>query len=392
VTSPERNILTRSELDAFMATAFSPHLLNVENTQEMVLPGVHLRGVYLATLFMQGVETAQLANDVCGVPLPWMMTNPWLFFDGKLFHLKLKMASCVQSLRELCDEQIESVIKIERFRKAVLEDVEHFLLPAHIDPLYRPGFFPTPTQMQHGSQMQAAYKQNSSIHPLSNIPSLLGGGGAGAGYGGYGSAAVNSQYPQFFNNIQNSNGLFANSNQGRNNLIQEQQARKTRGARNGNNYHQLKVGGVVVCSWADGGVQNRGSLMGSSSRLARTGMFRLPIGRGRPAALRSQQNAGRLQLAPPGIPSISRTIGRNYQQKQRFNRTRRNKTKKEKKTKTDGAKKSTTSIGDDTDEDEAEVEIIDVVKKQSAGSDEVAQHDSNLLANANECTVELQNG
>ncbi len=81
---------------------------------------------------MQGVETASLANDACGIPLPWTMTNPWLFFDGKLFHLKLKMSTIVQSLRELCDDHIEIVLKIERFRKAILEDVEHYLLPGHM--------------------------------------------------------------------------------------------------------------------------------------------------------------------------------------------------------------------------------------------------------------------
>lgn len=130
-TSPDRNILTRHELDAFLVTAFSPQLGNVEYTQKMVLPGVYLRGVYLATLFMQGLETAQLANDACGVPLPWLLTNPWLFFDGKLFHLKLKMSVCLQNIRELCDDQLDVVMKIERFRKAILEDVES-LVPAHI--------------------------------------------------------------------------------------------------------------------------------------------------------------------------------------------------------------------------------------------------------------------
>lgn len=109
------------------------------------LPCVYLRGVYLGTLFMQGVETASMANDACGVPLPWTMCNPWLFFDGKLFHLKLKAASCVQSLRELCDDHMELVLKIERFRKAILEDVEHFLLPSIIGECYeywqvQPGF------------------------------------------------------------------------------------------------------------------------------------------------------------------------------------------------------------------------------------------------------------
>lgn len=61
---------------------------------------------------MQGIETASLANDACGVPLPWLMTNPWLFFDGKLFHLKLKMSTYVQNLRELCDDHIEIVLKV----------------------------------------------------------------------------------------------------------------------------------------------------------------------------------------------------------------------------------------------------------------------------------------
>lgn len=108
------------------------HFYLWQTSSILQLPGVHLRGIYLATLFMQGVETASLANDACGVPLPWMMTNPWLFFDGKLFHLKLKMSSYVQTLRDLCDNHIDVVLKIERFRKAILEDVEHYLLPPHM--------------------------------------------------------------------------------------------------------------------------------------------------------------------------------------------------------------------------------------------------------------------
>lgn len=37
VTNPERNVLTRPELDAFLATAFSPHIINIEYTQELVV-------------------------------------------------------------------------------------------------------------------------------------------------------------------------------------------------------------------------------------------------------------------------------------------------------------------------------------------------------------------
>lgn len=127
VTSAERNVISRQELDAFLVTAFSPQLANIEYTQEMVLPGVYMRGVALATLLMQGVETASLANDACGVPLPWNLTNPWLFFDGKLFHLKLKMSVCLQNIRELCDENLDMVMKVERCRKAILEDVENLM-------------------------------------------------------------------------------------------------------------------------------------------------------------------------------------------------------------------------------------------------------------------------
>ena len=50
---------------------------------------------------MMGVETALFANDACGAPVPWLMCCPWLFFDGKLFHLKLVKASRARSLLEV---------------------------------------------------------------------------------------------------------------------------------------------------------------------------------------------------------------------------------------------------------------------------------------------------
>lgn len=37
VTNPDRNILSRQELDAFLATAFSPHIVNIEYLQELVV-------------------------------------------------------------------------------------------------------------------------------------------------------------------------------------------------------------------------------------------------------------------------------------------------------------------------------------------------------------------
>ncbi|GAB0087490.1 constitutive coactivator of PPAR-gamma-like protein 1 homolog [Sergentomyia squamirostris] len=286
ITDPDKSMLTRQELDAFLATAFSQQLLHVEYTQELVLPCVHLRGVYLATLFMQGMETASLANDACGVPLPWLMTNPWLFFDGKLFHLKLKMSTYVQSLRELCDDQIEVVLKIERFRKAILEDVEHYLLPAHIDQtMYRPGFLPQPPptnlpqhygkgQLHHMTNIPQASTDASSAYYHSQVAAA-----ASAPY--YGAPITSRVLPG--GGIDAGAAACALRGRGSAGLYPQQRAGAT-AARNGNNQkgYQLKVGGVVVGSWAAGatggpmrtlgGTQNTNSMnSGRNGRMGRAG-------------------------------------------------------------------------------------------------------------------------
>jgi len=57
------------------------------------------RGVQLASLFMHGVETAIIANEACGAPIPYLMCCPWLYFDGKLFHHTLARTEYVKSLQ-----------------------------------------------------------------------------------------------------------------------------------------------------------------------------------------------------------------------------------------------------------------------------------------------------
>lgn len=79
------------------------------------------RGVQLATMFMQGVETALLVNDACGAPVPWLMCCPWLFFDGKLFHHQLARTASVKNILELCDHRIRMVMKVEKMKQAVLD-------------------------------------------------------------------------------------------------------------------------------------------------------------------------------------------------------------------------------------------------------------------------------
>ncbi|XP_013788350.2 constitutive coactivator of PPAR-gamma-like protein 1 [Limulus polyphemus] len=124
IMADERPILRKQELDAFLAQAVSPHLMNAQFTQTMQLPIITNRGIELAAMFMQGVECALFANDACGSPIPWLMCCPWLFFDGKLFHQKLLKASGAKNLVDVCDGQIDQVSTVERMRIAVLEGLK----------------------------------------------------------------------------------------------------------------------------------------------------------------------------------------------------------------------------------------------------------------------------
>ncbi|XP_011495096.1 PREDICTED: constitutive coactivator of PPAR-gamma-like protein 1 homolog [Ceratosolen solmsi marchali] len=121
--SDKVKILRRQELDAFIVQAFSPELMNAEYLQDLQVSLVTTRGVQLSSLFMAGVETALLANDACGAPIPWLMCCPWLYFDGKLFHHTLARATVAKNLLDLCGGYFERVVKVERMRKAILEGV-----------------------------------------------------------------------------------------------------------------------------------------------------------------------------------------------------------------------------------------------------------------------------
>ncbi|XP_046542627.1 constitutive coactivator of PPAR-gamma-like protein 1 isoform X2 [Haliotis rubra] len=116
-------VLQRQELDAFLAMAVSPLLHDVQTMQDLKLPTIQPRGAQLASLFMAGVETAIFANDVCGAPIPWTMCCPWLFFDGKLFHFKLLKANNNTPLIDMCDGQVDQVLRVERMRQAIMENL-----------------------------------------------------------------------------------------------------------------------------------------------------------------------------------------------------------------------------------------------------------------------------
>ncbi|XP_026325718.1 constitutive coactivator of PPAR-gamma-like protein 1 homolog, partial [Hyposmocoma kahamanoa] len=92
--------------------------------------GVSARGVQLGALVMAGAEAALLANDACGAPVPWLVAAPWLYFDGKLLQRYLQRASHCKHLAQLCDNHLDTVVKVERMRKAILEGLEvEFAMP-----------------------------------------------------------------------------------------------------------------------------------------------------------------------------------------------------------------------------------------------------------------------
>ncbi|KAM3962412.1 LOW QUALITY PROTEIN: constitutive coactivator of PPAR-gamma-like protein 1 homolog [Aphomia sociella] len=130
IMTAQIQILRRQELDAFLVTAFSNDLMNALHLQEMTVNGISSRGVQLAALVMAGAEAALLANDACGAPVPWLVAAPWLYCDGKLLQHNLHRAGHYKHLAQLCGNQVDTIFKVERMRKAILEGLEvEFAMP-----------------------------------------------------------------------------------------------------------------------------------------------------------------------------------------------------------------------------------------------------------------------
>uniref|UniRef100_A0A8K9XSP4 Family with sequence similarity 120C n=1 Tax=Oncorhynchus mykiss TaxID=8022 RepID=A0A8K9XSP4_ONCMY len=145
---PGGGILQRHELDAFLAQAVSNQLYEPDQLQELKVEKVDSRGVQLASLFMAGVDTALLVNDVCGQPLPWEHCCPWGFFDGKLFQTKLARAGRDRlALFDMCEGQEELVSRVEKMRQAILDGINFTRPPPPLPPLSflrPPPFYPPP--------------------------------------------------------------------------------------------------------------------------------------------------------------------------------------------------------------------------------------------------------
>merc|ERR1719334_271269 len=123
----EKTILTKQDIDAFLAQALSTQLtlehVNSQNLANIKLTQIDARCVQLAAIFMSGVENAIIANDACGSPVPWEFCCPWNFFDGKLFHSKW-LQSRTANTKDLCEGKDHVVEKLERLRWCIVEGLE----------------------------------------------------------------------------------------------------------------------------------------------------------------------------------------------------------------------------------------------------------------------------
>lgn len=160
-------LFRKHELDAILAQSVSPILNNPTALQDLKIPNITARGVQLAALFMRGVETAIFANDACGAPIPWDLTCPWLFFDGKLFQYKLHKAMSCSSLKELCDGKMDQVGKVERMKQVILEGVminfRHPMIPQMGPP---PPSAPFPGQEYYYNLRQGAPMPPMHMPPM----------------------------------------------------------------------------------------------------------------------------------------------------------------------------------------------------------------------------------
>ncbi|XP_012938515.1 constitutive coactivator of PPAR-gamma-like protein 1 isoform X1 [Aplysia californica] len=179
-------ILQRQELEAFLAMSVSPLLHDVQTMQDLKLPNILPRGSQLASLFMSGIETATVANDVCGAPIPWTMICPWLYLDGKLFHYKLLKANNNTPLIDMCDGQMEQVLRVERMRQAILENLRvDFAKPL------LPGFYyPYPNMPYPGAPLP--YAPAGASRGRGGPPGRQMGRGRGI-LGNYGRSPVEAQ-------------------------------------------------------------------------------------------------------------------------------------------------------------------------------------------------------
>lgn len=157
------------------------------------------------------------------------------------------MALSFQNLRELCDDQLDIVMKVDRFRKAIMEDLDSKTVPQ--DQMLQRGMFQSAPFSAQGVNAQAQYSQQNAKQMQYPI--------------NYNYGPMQQQQQMFYAAPNMMGGSYQQQRQMQSgpNKPQQMQLQKGRGGvinfqRATGNQYQLKVGGVVVGSWA----QNRSQI------------------------------------------------------------------------------------------------------------------------------------
>ncbi|XP_076314261.1 constitutive coactivator of peroxisome proliferator-activated receptor gamma-like [Tachypleus tridentatus] len=109
LTQPLGVNLKPFELAAFLAQAVSPSARSLECLANVQVSYVDSRAVQLASMFIRGVSTMSMVLSLCGEPYPLVYSMPWMFFDGKLFHMLYLQAKRRTSLEQLLEYKAQAV-------------------------------------------------------------------------------------------------------------------------------------------------------------------------------------------------------------------------------------------------------------------------------------------
>ena len=118
------DVLRSSELEAALAVAVSPVLADLRAQRDLRLERLCPRAVRLSALIMRAMENGSFVNDAVGTPIPPDFTDPALCFDGRLLLHKLELSARGVGLLQVCDNQVELVMRVEKLRAAVLDCLE----------------------------------------------------------------------------------------------------------------------------------------------------------------------------------------------------------------------------------------------------------------------------
>ncbi|XP_064466989.1 constitutive coactivator of peroxisome proliferator-activated receptor gamma-like isoform X1 [Ornithodoros turicata] len=101
-------VVEQWEAMAFLVQAMvPPHISSQCSQVKIERCRIHPRIVSLATYFMMGVQAVTTALSACGHPLPLEQALPWLYFDGKVFHVLYQELEAGRSVDSIFENNVQ---------------------------------------------------------------------------------------------------------------------------------------------------------------------------------------------------------------------------------------------------------------------------------------------